>query len=399
MRYDIRFDHISDDELLGRLRSLLADSRRTECDLVAHIGEVDSRHLFAREAAPSMHAYCTGVLHLSEAEAHLRIQSARAARRFPAILEMLADGRVHLSAIALLAPHLTLENHAALLTRATHRTKRQVEELVAELAPRPDAPALVRKLPTRTTPAPTRPAGDSHVTPTVPSDGGSLSGSSDAGPLSVSTDADPEPSPNRMASGSTIPPPARVEVLAPQRYKVQFTASAAFLEKLERLQALLRSRIPDGDLAQVIEDAVTEKLERLEARRFGRTQRSRTDEVPEDNGSRYLSAALRRAVDSRDEGRCRFIDTQGRRCPERHRLEYHHRIPFGKGGGRTLDNICLMCHAHNQYQADLDYGRESMDRKRSTGKKTARTSGWLSRTDALPVSRVTSLPILEWVRT
>src|SRR5262245_10215982 len=123
MRYDNSFDQVSDDDLLGRLRSLLADSRRTESELVAHIGEVDSRRLYAREAAPSMYAYCTGVLRLSEGEAYLRISAAHAARRFPAILEMLADGRLHLSAIALVAPHLTPDNHEALLARATHRTK------------------------------------------------------------------------------------------------------------------------------------------------------------------------------------------------------------------------------------------------------------------------------------
>ena len=55
----------------------------------------------------------------------------------------------HLSAIAKLAPHLTPENRDALLKRATHRSKRQIEELIAELSPRPDAPAVMRKLPER----------------------------------------------------------------------------------------------------------------------------------------------------------------------------------------------------------------------------------------------------------
>ena len=47
----------SDDELLRRLSDLLGRSRRDEADLVAHIGEVDRRRLFAREASPSMFAY------------------------------------------------------------------------------------------------------------------------------------------------------------------------------------------------------------------------------------------------------------------------------------------------------------------------------------------------------
>jgi len=140
---------VSDDELLRRLAALLRQSRGTEADLVAHIGEVDARRLYAREASPSMFAWCTERLHLSEAEAYLRIAAARASREHPMLLTMLADGRLHLTAIAKLAPHLTPENRHGLLERAAHKTKREVEELIAEVAPRPDAPALMRKLPQR----------------------------------------------------------------------------------------------------------------------------------------------------------------------------------------------------------------------------------------------------------
>ena len=140
---------VPDDELLRRLVEILGQSRRVEADLVAHIGEVDARRLYAREASPSMFAYCTETLHLSEAAAYLRIAAARASREHPVLLTMLASGRLHLTAIAKLAPHLTPGNRDWLLERAIHRTKRQVEELVAEIAPRPDVSSMVRRLPDR----------------------------------------------------------------------------------------------------------------------------------------------------------------------------------------------------------------------------------------------------------
>jgi len=118
MEHQRPLESTPDDELLRRLAELTQQSRRAECDLVAHIGEVDARRLYAREALPSMFAYCTDVLHLSEAEAYLRIEAARASRRFPAILEMLRDGRLHLSGIARLAPHLTAVNSDEVLNRA-----------------------------------------------------------------------------------------------------------------------------------------------------------------------------------------------------------------------------------------------------------------------------------------
>ena len=146
-------ESLSDDELLRRLADLLSQSRRAEADLVAHIAEVEARRLYAREAAPSMFVYCMDVLHLSEAEAYLRLTAARAAREHPVLLKMLADGRLHLTGIAKLAPHLTPENRDLLLARAVHKSKRQIEELVAELAPRADVPGVLRKLPSRPIPS------------------------------------------------------------------------------------------------------------------------------------------------------------------------------------------------------------------------------------------------------
>ena len=129
-------------------------SWRVESELVAHIAEVDGRRLYAREASSSMFKYATDVLHLSEAEAYLRIAAARASRRHPVLLKMLDDGRLHLSGIAVLAPHLTDANCEELLARATYKTKRELLVLVAEIAPKPDVAPSIRKLPrSRQTPA------------------------------------------------------------------------------------------------------------------------------------------------------------------------------------------------------------------------------------------------------
>ncbi len=137
---------LSDEELLRHLSELVSRSRRVEADLVAHIAEVDERRLYASKACSSMFAYATEVLHFSEAEAYLRVAVARATRKFPTLLLSLKDGRLHLSAIALLAPHLTDENCESVLARAEHKSKRQVEEVVAQLAPRPDVPSTIRRL-------------------------------------------------------------------------------------------------------------------------------------------------------------------------------------------------------------------------------------------------------------
>jgi hypothetical protein len=133
-----RLKSVRDEDLLRRLFQLVKESRGVEAELVAHIAEVELRGLFAQEACSSMFEYCRRVLGFRENEAYLRITVARAARENPVLLEMLRDGRLHLSGIARLAPHLTRENAEAVLRRASGMSHREIRELVAELEPRPD---------------------------------------------------------------------------------------------------------------------------------------------------------------------------------------------------------------------------------------------------------------------
>jgi hypothetical protein len=322
---------LSDDELLHHLSELASRSRRVETDLVAHLGEVDERRLYASKACSSMFVYATEVLHFSEAEAYLRIAVARAARRFPTLLSRLGDGRLHLSGIALLAPHLTEENCERVLARAEHRSKRQIEELVAELAPKPDAKSVIRRLPApKASVAQLRPE---RVEPPV------------TNTLSAA-------SPTRPASTPKLEP------LSPERFKVSFTASAELRDKLERLQDLM-----EEDLAAVIEAAVTEKLERLEAKRYGATKRPRknVEECETWPSSRYIPAPVRRIVRARDGSRCTFHDKSGRRCSESRGLEFHHDDPFGRGGDHEPSRIRLVCKAHNLVMAEREYGRDRIE--------------------------------------
>src|SRR5439155_17152001 len=144
---DFSLTHLSDTVLLSDLAALIAHDRVTTAVVLAHIAEVDARRLYAPAGYPSMHAYCVGELRLSEDAASKRIQAARAARQFPALFDALADGRLHLAAVCLLAPHLTVENGEGLMEAATHRRKAEIEELLARLFPKLGLPAMVGAIP------------------------------------------------------------------------------------------------------------------------------------------------------------------------------------------------------------------------------------------------------------
>src|SRR6185503_17355023 len=149
---------LSDHDLLTRLLALAGKEREATVELVAHLAALDSRpSVYAAKGYGSLFTYCVEGLRLSEDATCNRIYAARACRRFPKILEALAAGEMSLTSVRMLSPHLTDENWQTVLARAGGRSRRDIEALVAELAPRPDVPSSVRKLPNIAPAVPTAP--------------------------------------------------------------------------------------------------------------------------------------------------------------------------------------------------------------------------------------------------
>ncbi len=341
---------LSDHDLLARVSVLAGNERYASVELVAHLAVLDARPaLFAAEGHGSLFTYCTQVLRLSEDATCNRIQAARACRDFPVILEALASGAMSLTSVRILRPHLTPENHEAVLARASGRSRREIEALVAELAPRPDVPSSVRKLPTAT-PAPTV----------------MLATTSPATRVEAATLRSPEPAPPISA-----PPPLLtkrrpiIETTSPERYRVQFTIGKESHDKLRRVQDLLRREIPDGDPAAIFDRALTLLLEKVEKAKVGAAAKPRPRPIRPGAGrelrtsilpSRDVPRHIKRAVGRRDGGQCAFVSRDGHRCAERTFLEFHHIQPYAKGGQATVENISLRCRRHNQYEAELVFG-------------------------------------------
>ncbi len=341
---------LPDDHLLIELRRSVAAERSATTRLIELLAEVDTRRLYLAEGCSSLFTYCTDVLHLSEHAAYGRIEAARLARRVADVLEALRSGDATLTTICLIGPHLTPSNCSELLAAVRHKSKREVERLVASLAPKPEVPASVRKVPVR---AATEPQGGVTQTAAWPSLNSAI-GAPQATP-SLAAECSDGPPPEMPAA--MTPRPARPSVvapLAPERYKIQFTASRDLHDKLRRAQDLLRHAVPDGDVAAIFDRALTLLVEDLERRKLAaaarpRPPRSLTSE------SRYIPAAVKRLVWARDDGRCTFVGTQGR-CTERGFLEFHHLVPFAAGGETSADNLALRCRAHNQFEAEQFFG-------------------------------------------
>ena len=238
--------------------------------------ELDARRLYLREGCSSLFTYCTQVLHLAECSAYNRIEAARAARRFPALLDAFEEGALTLTSIRLLASHLTADNCSELIAAARHKSKREVELLVVALHPKPAVPTVIRKLP-----APPPVAAAKTQLSTTPQ--------SSCTPAPHVASAVPQ---DTVVTVAPARKPA-VTALAPDRYRVQLTISRETHDKLRRVQDLLRHVIPTGDAAEIFDRALTLLLADLERRRYAETSRPRPSQEPR-AASRHIPAAVRR---------------------------------------------------------------------------------------------------------
>jgi hypothetical protein len=369
---------LSDADLLIELRRSVVAERTATAHLIEVLAEMDARRLYLAEGCSALFTYCTQVLHLSEHAAYKRITAARVGRRIPAVLEALRNGDVTLTTISLLAPHLTPGNSAELLAAARHKSKREVEQLAAALAPKPDVPASVRKLPMRgagprqcgtpgDTAQPTARLSRDCVRGTpqatvLPAEGTeratgcseprTQSGAPESAPAAVKQADGPQQETPAAAHASVRP--AVIAALAPERYKIQFTASRELHDRLRRAQDLLRHAIPAGDVAAVVDRALTLLVEELERRKLAAVKRPHRRAVITSK-TRSIPAAVKRIVWTRDGGRCTFVGAQGR-CTERGFLDVHHILPFAAGGETRADNLALRCRAHNQFESEQFFG-------------------------------------------
>ncbi len=299
--------------------------------------ELDTRRLYLAAGYSSLFTYCTRALHLSEHAAYNRIETARVARRFPIVLNLIEEGAVTLTSIRLLGPHLTRENHTKVLEQARHCSKRDIELLVAGLHPQPDVPSVVRKLPTA-------------VVPAIPPTSGTEA-KTEAPLIAARVDTAVAVAP---VWAQRPPRPAEMTPLAPERYKIQFTVGRETYDKLRRAQDLLRHSVPTGDPAVIVGRALTLLVEELERQKAAATDRPRAARR-QNAGSRHIPADLKRAVWERDGGRCAFVGVEGR-CAETGFLEYHHVVPFAVGGETSVGNVELRCRSHNAYEAERYFG-------------------------------------------
>ena len=362
--------HLSDPALVRDLTALVARDRATTAALLAHLAEVDERKLYLPDAHPSMFSWCVGVLKFSEDIAYKRIRAARAARSIPAIFDRIADGRLSLSTVVLLAPYLTAENAVELIEAAAGKRLSEVEELIARRFPRSESLPLAVALPN----------------PGALTREGQLA----ARPVQVTTPLSGCHRGGRSGAASEGP---KVVPIAEERYELRLSLGKETIEDLRRAQALMSHSVPAGAVDQVIALALKSLVRDLERRKFAATSRPRQAPGRASDDPRHIPAAVKRAVWERDHGRCTFVSEQGERCPAHSMLEFDHADPVARGGRSTVENLRLRCRAHNQFAAERMFGAGFMKEKRERSQAAARGG------DARPTGANPAVEeVIPWLR-
>jgi hypothetical protein len=262
----------------------------------------------------------------------------------------LREGKLCLTTVVEVARVLTLANAREVLPRFFGLSKREAQEVAAELQPR-EVPPLREVVTVARTPA-AAPALLACA-PTA-SDFGQEVGQPTCLP------ADEQRAETPAAAALARSAPESVEPLTGELSRIHVTLSRRVLKKAELARAALSHSHPGAGLAEIIEAGIDLLLER-HARRNGLVKKPRNEPRPSADPER-IPAHVRRAVWKRDGGRCQFPVASGGVCGSTARAELHHRESRHRGGPPTAENLTTLCGFHHGVETRREFGDEYVDR-------------------------------------
>jgi 5-methylcytosine-specific restriction endonuclease McrA len=356
---------LSDQQILSRIETLTRRERSITLLVLLHLNEIERRRLHLKRGHSSMFDYCTSGLGYSASAASRRIKTARCVRLYPEIQALLESNEVNISTVAQVSRVLTPVNKDQILARIRGKSQREVEAVVAEFEPLAGMPKERARTVVVRVAAPTIPlaASAEAVSRTLQAEKPDLSENL---PMMATHDRN---GCARQTASDAVPGEVKGAATTFQRRTLlQFSASDAFMAKLEKVRSLAWHRLPaNASLEQVFElalDLMIEKNDpsRRAARRELAAARRRQDrsetkrhlktcESTTVTDVRYIPAVTKDNVYVRDNGRCTFT-RGGRRCASTKALQFDHVRPVALGGEGTEENLRLLCAYHNRLEAE-----------------------------------------------
>jgi len=331
---------LSDKELLNQLKSLVTQEQELTLNILPHLAEVERRELYLEKAYSSLYDYCRSEFGYSDASAWRRSSAAVAILKCPEAWELLKQKRVTMSVLCQIHKIITPK----LLKQVCGKSKSEVEYIIAALRPQsanPDRsrPVMVPKVlpPER---LPQRAVDE-------PEDTGA-----------------PAMDESNIALRSEVDL-TNVKLSFEQKWKIEGVVSKRVHDKLERCKKLLSRKYPGGVCYDKLFDELTEVyLSKADPeRRASNNKKTRSSKArPSSRHTRHIPLIIKAKVWKRDNGRCTFVGSNGKRCNSEFNLQYdHYPVPYARGGPSTVDNLRLLCAKHNRQTAEKTYSKPHVE--------------------------------------
>ncbi len=343
---------LPDKQILSKITELVRRERSLTRGVLLHLIEIERRRLHLKLGYASMFDYCTTGLGYSSSAAARRIRTARCIARYPEVLALLKSNEVNLSTVSQVSRVLTPDNKATLLQRICGKSQREVGAIIAEYEPRPMPPDRVRPIVVQV-PANALATGSSTE---VVAAAAELPVVSKCAESKYADSNDLQSA--HCRSGSELPQPS-----TEKRMHLSFSASEAFMAKLEKIRSLAWHKLPaNASLEQVFDLAMDcfiqkEDPRERQTRREHLRNRKETTAKKASTRSRHIAATVKDDVFVRDQSRCSHVGAAGKRCEATRALQIDHIEPFSRGGANSACNLRVLCAYHNRLEAERVLGR------------------------------------------
>ena len=289
---------LPNNSLVTKLRSLIKEEREISLKILELINEAERRRLHLELGFPSLFEWLTRELGYSAAAAMRRIDSARLLRKVPTIAKQIESGKLNLTNLARVQSAIRAEEK---------RTGKQIE-------PEQLVNAIEGK---------TSREVEQHLAQTFP---GSAYKADSA----------------RAITDSQI--------------RLQVTLSTPQYSELERAREVASHSHFGAPMGEVIGMLASDYLDRKDPLRK-ETHAETTAAAPERTGRRPIPQNIRRLVFQRAEGRCEYKNPHtGKTCGSRFQTQIDHIKPVALGGTNSVENLRLLCRAHNAWTAEEIFG-------------------------------------------
>jgi hypothetical protein len=313
--------NLSAGERATKMKQILRRENASLAEFVIELAEFDRLKQYLEMGYRSLWDACKRELGLSERAIYYRIAAARELKRNPQLAEQIRDGRLCITTLAMLTKVMTEENADSLLAEAAGKSKREVQQIVARLDPKPV----------------------------------------------------PETDVLRAVTAELSPAKVQTEVLTETLLRKHITVDREFEELLKAARDALSHANPGASELDLLKEGLR-RIIRDAQKRKGIVDKPRRDREAT-NGD--IPRSARRIVWKRDGGMCQWRTSDGNICGSTSRVQFHHKQDRAKGGLGSPDNAILLCQTHNLLAAEIAWGEEWMGQfgKRPQVEATPHSSG------------------------